>query len=166
MLRASFLCMSELPERKRPPHHPAVELFNRSVIIFLTICTSGRRSWLGCDAAHAAFKKASSAATHWQVGRYILMPNHIHLFCSPGTAPPEPVARWVSYWKRQFTLEICKTIPGFKWQRDFWDTQLRSGDSYSEKWAYVQNNPVRAGLLENSESWPYQGELNSLQWHD
>jgi len=29
----------------------------------------------------------------------------------------------------------------------------------SEKWNYVRDNPVRAGLVENAEAWPYQGEV-------
>jgi putative transposase len=50
------------------------------------------------------------------------------------------------------------------WQRHFWDTQLRKGESYDEKWQYVVENPVRAGLAKRSEDWPYQGELNTLPW--
>jgi len=50
------------------------------------------------------------------------------------------------------------------WQRDFWDTQLRKGENYDEKWQYVLENPVRAGLVKHSEDWPYQGELNVLEW--
>lgn len=52
------------------------------------------------------------------------------------------------------------------WQRDYWDRQLRSGESYSEKWAYVRANPVRAGLVARPEGWPYQGEMCVLRWHD
>ncbi|MCX7916496.1 MAG: hypothetical protein N3A53_09385, partial [Verrucomicrobiae bacterium] len=52
------------------------------------------------------------------------------------------------------------------WQRDFWDTQLRRGESYSAKWEYVRYNPVRAGLVSDPADWPYQGELNILEWHD
>jgi REP element-mobilizing transposase RayT len=50
------------------------------------------------------------------------------------------------------------------WQRHFWDTQLRKGESYDEKWEYVVKNPVRAGLAKQSQDWPYQGELNALAW--
>jgi putative transposase len=50
------------------------------------------------------------------------------------------------------------------WQRDFWDTQLRRNESYEEKWHYVIENPVRAGFVNNSEDWPYQGEINVLDW--
>jgi len=50
------------------------------------------------------------------------------------------------------------------WQRHFWDTQLRRGESYGEKWQYVLENPVRAGFVKQSQDWPYQGELNTLTW--
>ena len=51
-------------------------------------------------------------------------------------------------------------------QRDQWDTQLRTGESYASKWEYVRNNPVRKCLVARADDWPYQGELNILQWHD
>jgi hypothetical protein len=36
---------------------------------------------------------------------------------------------------------------------------LRSDESYAEKWNYVRENPVRAGLVRNASEWPYQGEI-------
>ena len=47
-----------------------------------------------------------------------------------------------------------------------WDRQLRPAESYEEKWQYVKNNPVRHGFVSHAEDWPYQGELNVLEWHD
>jgi hypothetical protein len=38
---------------------------------------------------------------------------------------------------------------------------LRSDESLSEKWEYVRQNPVRAGLVEHSEDWPYQFQFNA-----
>jgi len=52
------------------------------------------------------------------------------------------------------------------WQRDCWDTQMRRGQSYSEKWEYVRRNPVRAGLCTSADEWAFQGEMNFLTWHD
>jgi hypothetical protein len=46
----------------------------------------------------------------------------------------------------------------------FLDTQLRPGMHYDEKWQYVRQNPVRAGLAADSDAWPHQGELNELRW--
>ena len=45
------------------------------------------------------------------------------------------------------------------WQRGFFDHVMRNAESYSEKWHYVGENPVRAGLVARAENWPYQGEI-------
>ena len=52
------------------------------------------------------------------------------------------------------------------WQKGFFDHVLRSHESASQKWEYVKNNPVRHGYVACAEDWPYQGELNILEWHD
>jgi hypothetical protein len=39
---------------------------------------------------------------------------------------------------------------------------LRSSESYSEKWDYVVENPVRAGLVGRADDWPYAGEIETL----
>ena len=48
------------------------------------------------------------------------------------------------------------------WQLEFFDHVLRSAKSYSEKWDYVRENPVRAGLAVAAEHWPYAGECELL----
>ena len=67
------------------------------------------------------------------------------------------------------TLDAQQRVPPRNpplWQRDCWDRQLRTGESYTQKWEYVRNNPVRKGLVANADDWPYQGELNVLEWHE
>ena len=50
----------------------------------------------------------------------------------------------------EITLRTTLARPNDRpiWQRHFWDTQLRRGESYDQKWDYVMQNPVRAGLAE------------------
>ena len=45
------------------------------------------------------------------------------------------------------------------WERGFFDHVIRNAESYAQKWDYVRQNPVRAGLVERAEDWPYQGEI-------
>ena len=45
------------------------------------------------------------------------------------------------------------------WQPGFFDHLLRHDESYSEKWLYVRENPIRNGLVEKWEDWPYRGEI-------
>ena len=49
------------------------------------------------------------------------------------------------------------------WQEDVFDHIMRSRESYAAKWAYVRENPVRAGLVSRAEDWPWQGEIHGLE---
>jgi hypothetical protein len=51
------------------------------------------------------------------------------------------------------------------WQRHFRHTQLRRDESYNQKWHYVVENSMRAGLVKHACDWPYQGEMNELRWY-
>ena len=50
------------------------------------------------------------------------------------------------------------------WQKGFFDHVIRSEESYNEKWLYVRDNPVRAGLVRSAEDWPYAGEVSALPY--
>jgi putative transposase len=151
-----------LPERHHPAHHSPVEYSNRQIVIFLTVCSCQRRKILADERVHTALLDAWRGSRQWHAGRYVIMPDHIHLFCSPAVREAESVAKWTSYWKQRVSRALPDLAP--LWQRDCWDTQLRGHERYSEKWAYVRNNPVRAGLVETPEEWRFQGELYSLRW--
>jgi len=72
--------------------------------------------------------------------------------------------KWMGYWKRRASLQWETRLTEPMFQRDFFDRQLRSSESYDAKWEYVRMNPVRAGLVERPEDWPYQGEMNLVSW--
>lgn len=41
------------------------------------------------------------------------------------------------------------------WQRDFFDHRLRGDEGWREKATTSLQNPVRTGLIEKYEDWPY-----------
>jgi len=41
------------------------------------------------------------------------------------------------------------------WQKGFFDHVIRSQESLDQKWLYVRENSVRAGLVRSAEDWPY-----------
>ena len=80
------------------------------------------------------------------------MPDHLHLFVS---GPDDFVlGRWVGTLKRVLSKQIDSGSRDPIWQRGFFDHVLREGESYSEKWNYVRENPVRAGLMASADDWP------------
>jgi putative transposase len=149
-------------DRHRPNHLPPVERFNKPVVILVTVCSQLRASVFARNEVHHALKEAWGSSSQWRVGYYVIMPDHIHLFCVPGVIHPEPLGQWVPFWKRRAT--VCESSLKGMWQRDFWDTQMRDWDHYQEKVEYVKMNPVRKALVQNPEEWRFQGELNPVSW--
>jgi putative transposase len=133
-------------------------------VYFLTICTRARCAVLANPGIHEAFRNFADAAQKHRVhaGRYVMMPDHLHLFAAFTPASP-PLAEWVKGLKRAIAEELKRTgRPSPCWQKGFFDHLLRSEESYRQKWRYVRDNPVRAGLVARSEDWPYQGEIQRL----
>ncbi|MBI5091116.1 MAG: hypothetical protein HZB26_01590 [Candidatus Hydrogenedentes bacterium] len=148
-------------ERKRPAggvKKPA----SGTVIVFDTVCTKCHATWLAHDYCHRLLLEVWNEARFWQVGRYVTMPDHIHLFAAPGDADYD-YDGWVKYWKRLFAIRHGRR--DWRFLRNQWHTRLRTGENYNQKWDYVRENPVRRGLVTNREEWPYQGEVNELNWH-
>jgi REP-associated tyrosine transposase len=173
--------------RKHPIHQPVYEQRDAPTIVYITLCTKDRRQILANDAAHMVLRNSWITANAWAVGRYAIMPDHVHLFCAPainygGTdavpsqklgatslgrhsgRPSSSLEKWIAYWKSQSARHWPNPDHAPVWQRHFWDRQLRRSESYAQKWQYVIENPVRAGLVTKPEDWPYQGELNVLRW--
>ncbi len=148
------------PWPRRPPR--LGRLFgNVRPFYFITFNTYKRQSLLARDEIHEVFCVFSANAQEHDVavGRYVIMPDHIHLFAAfraDGiTLPTWVQGLWNVIGKRLLQLGIHKP----HWQEGFFDHLLRSQDSYSKKWEYVRMNPVRAELCDTPDAWPYQGEI-------
>jgi REP element-mobilizing transposase RayT len=48
------------------------------------------------------------------------------------------------------------------WQRNFFDHRLWHNESLAEKFEYICQNPVRAGLITQGEEWPYAIDASDL----
>jgi REP element-mobilizing transposase RayT len=151
--------------RSSPIHLPPFASAGQPVIIFLTICTKERRPLLASPTMHNHLREAWSDSSRWLVGRYMILPDHLHLFCSPLADCDIPLERWVAFWKNAVARKWKKSHEntGPLWQRQFWDQRLRADESYNQKWDYVRNNPVRHGLCQKTEDWPHQGEIHELR---
>jgi REP element-mobilizing transposase RayT len=119
-------------------------LYTEYPLYYITACTHNRRRILQI--------RTLPRAPDYQVcvGRYVIMPDHIHLFASFG---PESIP--VSMWMKSLKNAISKILrnadfPEPHWQRGFFDHVIRSQESYDEKWLYVRDNPVRAGLVRSA----------------
>ena len=145
-------------------HLPHITPFSRCPIYYFTAATCERQRVLANQATYDCLTglwKKSLEIDGWCVGRFVIMPDHLHVFSCP-REDAHSRALWLKMWKsvsaRQLSDEIGVPLP--LWQADTFDHILRSAKSYSAKWDYVKNNPVRHGLVKNSDDWPWQGEIN------
>lgn len=147
-------------ERRTPPRLVVVFDRYKHPLYFVTFCTARRRQLLANPQVHEVFRVFTERGHRERgvaVGRYILMPDHVHLFVAGNEA--FDLAQWVRMLKMTLGKAIAKQghEPEF-WQRGFFDHLLRSEESCAKKWEYVRQNPVRAGLVKVPKEWLYQGE--------
>ena len=133
----------------------------------MTFNTSRRARLLARPQIHDSFRVFCLRAYDEHdvaVGRYVIMPDHIHLFAAfPSTGIT--ISKWMQALKSVVGKELLRL--GFEkphWQEGFFDHVLRSSESYSEKWEYVRMNPVRAGLCAKEDDWRFQGEIVSISY--
>ena len=134
---------------------------------FVTFNTSSRAPLLARAEIHNVFRAFAHKAHEKYdiaVGRYVLMPDHAHLFVAlPSTGLT--LSKWIQSLRSVVGKELLRL--GFQkphWQEGFFDHLLRNSESYSEKWEYVRMNPVRAGLCLKPEDWPFQGEIVRIEF--
>jgi putative transposase len=145
----------------RPPR--LEQIFQRydPPLYFVTFNTYRRRQLLANERVHQQLIVfgQSGLARGIALGRYVIMPDHIHLFVRGSL--DFVLAQWVRVLKRSLSAAIPEARP--HWQSGFFDHLIRHSESYAEKWEYVCQNPVRAGFVRQYEEWPWQGEIERLQ---
>jgi putative transposase len=147
-----------------PRRSPRLEPLFASIrpFYFVTFNTYKRRPFLARRDVHEAFRSYCWHAENYDVavGRYVIMPDHIHLFVVlPETGTT--LRKWVQMLRTVIGKGLLRSaVAKPHWQEGFFDHVLRSSEGYSQKWDYVRMNPVRAGLCAEPEEWPYQGGDN------
>jgi REP-associated tyrosine transposase len=164
--RRTFLGMPPKRAQACPRRPPRLqELFsNRQPFYFVTFNTYKRLHLLARPEIHDAFRDFCCWAEERGIaaGRYVLMPDHVHLFVFI-SEQDITLEKWIQSLRSVIGKKLIRLgIEKPHWQEGFFDHLLRSSESYSEKWEYVRMNPVRAGLSKIPEDWPYQGEIMSL----
>ena len=97
---------------------------------------------------------------HFDGARYrllawVLMPNHAHILIE--TIPSHSLSRVVHSWKSYTAKEANKILArtGAFWHPEYFDRAIRDEAHFAAAVAYIQGNPVKAGLVQQPEDWPF-----------
>jgi putative transposase len=140
-------------------------IYSDASVFFVTFGTRNREKILTNELIHAAFIDFCERGIERQilVGRYVIMPDHIHLFVH--LPDPAQLSSWMKSLKNALSKTLNSLAPAPHWQKGYFDHVLRSESSYEEKWQYIRMNAVWHKLAKSPEAWPYQGEITPLPFH-
>ena len=83
------------------------------------------------------------------------MPNHLHLILTPNA---EYQLSGILHSLKSYTAHEANRILGREgqfWQDDYFDRYIRDAKHFAAAVAYVESNPVKAGLCRRIDDWPY-----------
>lgn len=148
-------------ENRKKRLHRLELIYVRSPIYFVTANTHNRQELLASVAIQDAFVEfAQQGPPHGAyVGNYVLMPDQLHAFVATD-GQKITLSAWMKSLKNAVSKILgSKRVAAPHWQKTFFNHLLRSGESYSEKWNYVRENPVQLGLAKTADDWPFMGEI-------
>ncbi len=104
---------------------------------------------------------------HYHLHAFCIMPNHVHLLIDQQEIPdPMPRRDGRRYTTLSRTLRLlkgkstalCNRILGRRgafWQHESYDHVIRNEPEYRRVLRYILENPLKAGLVDEWEQWPY-----------
>ncbi|HXJ39928.1 MAG TPA: transposase [Bryobacteraceae bacterium] len=96
----------------------------------------------------------------YDLGAWVLMPNHIHVTIRPVHGLSSAIGWLKSCTGRDANRILKRTSQPF-WARDYFDRRIRDRTAEAKIVRYIENNPVKAGLCATSDEWPW----SSLKVH-
>ena len=94
-----------------------------------------------------------------QLGYYdwdacVVMANHVHLLAWPKAPPPKLLRSLKSYTGREANKLLGRAGESF-WQKESYDHWVRNDDELRRIRVYIEQNPVKAGLVTKAEDYPW-----------
>jgi putative transposase len=148
--------------------HRLIWVWGEAATFFIATCTHQRKPNLTGPAVVSILVDEWQLALPrhgWMVGRFIVMPDHVHFFCISAGVGAKSLSGFMQGWKQWTSKRLVREcgLSTPLWQAGFFDRLLRSTESARQKWEYVIENPVRAGLVKRAADWPWQGEIHPLE---
>lgn len=97
----------------------------------------------------------ASHETTCKLIEWCVMPNHVHVLVK--LIRETPLHEIVKRWKAVSAIEMNRMLGrgGSLWMVDYHDRFIRDMDHFHNARAYIRRNPVKAGLCEKPEGWPW-----------
>ena len=133
--------------------------------VFFTVTLADRTSCLLVDqvAALRAAVRATMAERPFRIDAWVVLPDHLHAVWTLPEGDADYSLRWRLI-KSRFSrgMPMGPLRPSHEarqerglWQRRFWERHIRNEADFAAHLRYCWGNPVKHGLVEKPEDWPY-----------
>ena len=85
---------------------------------------------------------------------WVVMSNHVHMVLEPHRSLSETM-RWLKTATAVRANRLLGRTGQAFWQREYFDRWIRNKSQFDHVVAYVEANPVKAGLVQRPEDWPW-----------
>ena len=87
----------------------------------------------------------------------VVMPDHCHFVTQKTTLNSESLGDLLCRLKSKtwFVLKELRLVTGSFWQKNYYEHGIRNDRDWYEKIKYIQENPVRACLVTDTEAYPH-----------
>jgi len=105
----------------------------------------------------------------FSIGAFVIMPDHYHLviILTGSNTLPGVMKSLGSYTSREINRRVGTS--GKIWQKGYYERSIRKSEDLKEIFDYIHNNPVRKGLIDHPEQWPYSSMhprfYKMIGWH-
>lgn len=123
---------------------------------FITFSCYRRQPKLGAGHARDAVEHSPERVRcqyRLYVTGYVIMPDHVHLLVSE--PPKAPLATALQSLKQSVSRRLALRAQEPFWQARYYDFNVYTERKRTEKLRYIHRNPVKRGLVEKPEDWPW-----------
>lgn len=91
---------------------------------------------------------------HYELYAFVVMANHVHVLIRPGINPSRLLKSLKGATAREANKLLRRTGEPF-WQKESYDHWVRERAEFERIKLYIENNPVKAGLVNTPEQYPW-----------
>jgi len=106
------------------------------------------------DCVARALRFGEQQLGYYELAAYVVMPNHVHVVLTPH-APLSRITNTLKGVSARHGNQILGRTGKPFWQYESYDHWVRTRSEYQRIVAYIERNPVAAGLVEKPEDWPW-----------
>ncbi len=88
---------------------------------------------------------------------FAIMPDHLHLILKPEKEPLSKIMQKIKG-KSSRLINLRENAKGELWQKEYYERAIRDEKDLMEKYHYIIYNPVKEGLAQSPEEYPYSSE--------